>query len=224
MAADDLRTDDRLTTPDEGVPSLPSFATHYFPGDRLPFLNLSDLDLDEADRVMADMDRLRAAGRQFRPFGRRYLELRRLTEQRLRELFIAAGGQPERAAPHSFVLGASRWWQGLVPGARRARIELADLPPAVTSVTYPDSFVAMEIGPAFGIEQTARPYHGQVFTLDQLPDLVARHGIPDPPWRPEHRDWRTWPEETFIEIQVWADGPLAKATIEPAGIEPAGHV
>jgi hypothetical protein len=86
---------------------LPGFVTHYYLAGRRPFLSLSELGDVDLAAVLADLGALRRAGKQHRPFGPRYMDLRRRTEARLRELFAAAGGQPERPAPHYFVLGDS---------------------------------------------------------------------------------------------------------------------
>lgn len=75
-------------------------------------------------------------------------------------------------------------------------------------MTYPDSFVAMEMGPTVGLTYERRPYHGRVFVLSEVPALVEQYGIPDPPWTDEHLDWTTWPEETFVEVQLWSDEPI----------------
>jgi hypothetical protein len=75
---------------------LPEFVTHYYLAGRRPFLSLSDLGETELAAVLADLGALRRSRKQHRPFGPRYMSLRRLTEARLRELFIAAGGHPER--------------------------------------------------------------------------------------------------------------------------------
>src|SRR6478735_2807956 len=107
--------------------AIPSFATHYYLAGRAPFLNLSDLSDDAVDAVMSELETLRDDGLR-RVFGRRYMELRRLTEARLRELFVEAGGAPERRAPHYFVLGSSDWYRALFPDTREVRVELAQLP------------------------------------------------------------------------------------------------
>jgi hypothetical protein len=60
------------------------FATHYYLPDRRRFLNLSVLDDEAAAVVDREMTLLRAAGRQCRPFGCRYMEWRKLTEVRAR--------------------------------------------------------------------------------------------------------------------------------------------
>lgn len=50
-------------------------------------MNLSDLDEDAPGRVMSEREQRRDFGLK-RVFGRRYMELRRLTETGLRELFV----------------------------------------------------------------------------------------------------------------------------------------
>jgi hypothetical protein len=100
---------------------LPAEVTHYYLAGRRPFMSLSDLDEIGRSAVLAEMADLRRAGTQHRPFGARYMELRELTEGRLRELFEAAGGKPERKNPHYFVLGTSEWYERLAESMSAAR-------------------------------------------------------------------------------------------------------
>jgi hypothetical protein len=97
-------------------------------------------------------------------------------------------------------------------------LPLAMLPSDVTSVTYPDSFTAMGLGPDYGLPYDHRPYHGRVFRLEELPDLVATYGLPtdeaDAPGSSEgvgvdgYDGYQHRPFEKYIEVQLWADGPL----------------
>src|SRR5262245_43808423 len=125
---------------------------------RRPFQNLSDLDEDRLAAVIDDLTRERHKTHQ-RLFGRRYMELRRVTEARLRDLFVQAGGRPARSAPHYFVLGSSAWFRGLYREPEEVVIPLSCLPPHVTSITYPDSFASMALGPRFGLPHYPQPYH-----------------------------------------------------------------
>jgi hypothetical protein len=109
---------DRLQVGDT-CPVAPDFVSRYYLADRRPLLNLSELDDASIAAIDREMAALRAAGRQFRPFGPRYMQWRRLTERRMRELFVDRGGRPERTAPHYFVLGGSRWFEGLAIGMRQ---------------------------------------------------------------------------------------------------------
>ena len=75
-----------------GEEIVPDFATHFYRASRAPFLNLSDLPDDPVTAVMAELIRERREGGQQRPFGRKYMEMRRAAGDRLREQFTALGG------------------------------------------------------------------------------------------------------------------------------------
>jgi hypothetical protein len=186
---------------------VPDYVTHYAIPGRAPFLNLSDLPENAVDSVLADLARERADGASSRIFGRSYMELRRLTEEKLSRLFVAGGGRPERSAPHYFVLGASRWYRGLAPDMDEVVLTLAELPDDQTTFTYPDSFTAMGLGAAFGLHLEPRPYHGRVFRLHELAGVVERYGLPvDEPGHYEGYQFRSF--EQYIEIQLWSDAPI----------------
>lgn len=192
---------------------LPDFATHYYRASRAPFLNLSDLPDERAAAVMAGLTRERRAGVQQRPFGRTYLEMRRVAEGRLRQRFTALGGCPERRAPHYFVLGESPWFRGLAADMEEIRIPLSDLPDAQVTVTWGDSFGAMEVSRDFGLTSVPKPYYGRLYRLADIAGLAARYGIPKPsPGGYEGLATGDTPdsEEAFIEIQLWSDTPVRR--------------
>jgi hypothetical protein len=142
---------------------LPDHVTHYYVPGRPPFLNLSEFTDSEWDTTRRVLEDERTAESSSRVFGRRYLELRRATEARLRYLFVAAGGEPERDIPHYFVLGSSEWFRGLAPDMQRVVIPLAALPDGSTSMTIPDSVTAMGLGGEYGIPVEPKAHHGRVF-------------------------------------------------------------
>jgi hypothetical protein len=187
---------------------IPTFVTHYHFADKPPFLNLSDLDEAELAPVMQDLERRRASSGLKRVFGARYMQLRRLTEGRLYELFLQAGGMPERKAPHYLVLGSSEWYRGLAADTCEVVLPLADLPTEVTSFTYPDSFTAMAFGPQFGLPLQPRPYHERVFRLAQLKDVIAKYGLPADGTEDRYEGYAHRAFEKYIEVQVWSDKPI----------------
>jgi len=81
-------------------------------------------------------------------------------------------------APHYFILGSSEWYRGLSNDMEEIRLPLSSLPATVTSFTYPDSFTAMGFGADFGIPYEPRDYHGKVFLLDELDEVIGKHGLP----------------------------------------------
>jgi hypothetical protein len=81
--------------------------------------------------------------------------------------------------------------------------------PETLSFTYGDSFPAMRV-------QDGRPYRGQVYTLAELPALIAAFGLPQE-WK---RDGQDGPER-YIEAQLWDDTPpLISLAVVSASDEP----
>jgi hypothetical protein len=191
-----------------GGEGVPDFAAHYYRTSRAPFLNLSDLPDEQANAVMTELIRERREGLQQRPFGRTYMEMRRVAEDRLRRQFIALGGRPERRAPHYFVLGESPWFRGLAADMEEIRIPVSELPGAQTTVTWGDSFAAMEATRDFGLAFVPRPYYGRLYRLDDIVDLAARYGIPKPDPGSYEGLAAADTSDTFIEIQLWSDEPV----------------
>lgn len=191
-------------------PAVPDFATHYYRASRAPFLNLSDLPEEQALTVMADLTRERREGLQHRPFGRIYLDMRREAEDRLRRHFTRLGGRPERRVPHYFVLGESPWFSGLASDMREIRVPLAALPAEQTTVTWSDSFAAMEVTRDFGLTFTPRPYYGRLYRLADIPALAARHGLPEAGSQSYQGLVTADVPDTFVEIQLWSDAPVRR--------------
>lgn len=163
---------------------------------------------------MSDLEERRSNQGLKRVFGPRYMELRRLTEERLHRLFLEVGGNPLRHSPRYFVLGSSEWYRGLAPDTREVVIPLRELPSEVTSFTYPDSFTAMEFGPQFNLPHEARPYHGKVFRIEELEDVLARYGLPNDA-DDTYTGYEKRPFEKYIEVQVWADEPVKAWLLSP---------
>jgi hypothetical protein len=188
---------------------IPDFVTHYHLPGTPPFLNLSTLPEPELNLVLRLLEAGRTQGDHRRVFGTRYMDVRRRTESKMRRLFEAGGGLPQRSAPHYFVLGESPWYRGLAAGMQAVTMALGDLPSATTSFTYPDSFTAMSTLAEFGVSYEPRPYHGRVYRLDELADVVDRYGLPVDTTPTIYEGYETRPFEKYIEVQLWSDGPIA---------------
>lgn len=158
--------------------AVPGFVTHYHLPDRRPFLNLSDSTEQELAAALADLEQPAQQALSSRRFGPKYMALRRATEQRARDLFIAAGGDPQRASPHYFVLGSSDWFAGLYRDAAEVRDPLTALPAQSTSLTYADSITALGVGIAMGLPAPDPDLADRIYRLDELEQLVGRLGLP----------------------------------------------
>ncbi|MEO1660128.1 MAG: hypothetical protein AAFR51_04010 [Pseudomonadota bacterium] len=192
--------------------NLPDFITHYHSQTDRPFQNLSDLEPTELSEVIERLKQRRADNPGYkRIFGQRYMDLRRRTETKLRDLFEARGGEPERQSPHYFVLGECAWFSGLYPDPDTVTLDWRSLPQRAVSFTYPDSFVSMRLGPDYGLPpDPLEPYHERVYLMDELADVVARHGLPNGDEDATYEGYHNRKFEKYIEVQVWTDEPVAK--------------
>ena len=178
------------------LPIIPDFLSHYYEVTDGPFRNLSDLPLAEAEELLQKI-RL-DGGRRFasqRPAD--YLAVRRELEERVRQLFIAKGGRPQRKRPHYLILGTCPWLLSWYPQGCELRIPMAAFRPEILSFTYGDTFPAMRY-------QDSKAYRRQVYTLAELPALIETYGLPQD-W---NADGKHGPDR-YIEAQVWADEQLA---------------
>jgi len=172
----------------------PDFLCHYYDASIGPFLNLSDLSLEYAERSLARIRRACAGFASKRSLD--YLRISRELEDRVRRLFVEKGGEPCRGRPHYMILGSCPWVKGWYRDGRELTIPLVRFHPEIVSFTYGDTFPAMRF-------RDGRPYRGQVYVLDELPDLIQSRGLPQK-W---NRDGSRGPER-HIEAQVWDDEPI----------------
>ena len=81
---------------------------------------------------------------------------------------------------------------------------LMALSPGVLTFTYPDSMASLPIATRPDHIAERKEYHGQVFTLDEIVDVVARFGMPGDRWKTDP----LMRYDKFIEVQVWDDRPI----------------
>ncbi len=169
---------------------------HYYDESTGPFRNLSDVEQEEAGRILQN---LRTQDKWFA--GKRsmdYLEIRNQLEKRARDLFILKGGRPTRTCPHYMTLGECPWLLDWYPKGRELRIPLTKFDPTSVSFTYGDLFPTMRY-------QDGKPYRAQVYMLDEIYGLIQQYGMPQE-W---NRDGLKGPER-YIEVQIWDDESLMK--------------
>ncbi len=173
---------------------VPPVLSHYYEKASGPFRNLSDLPHEQAEQVMTT---IRASGTIFA--SKRspdYLVIRDELEARIRRLFIAKGGQPQRSRPHSMILGTSAWLKSWYQDGQELCIPLAEFSPTSVSFTYGDLFPAMRY-------QDGKPYRRQVYLMTELESLIQQFGLP----QTVNPDGHFGPDR-YIEAQIWDDTPL----------------
>lgn len=177
---------------------------HYYELARGPFRNLSALQHEEAETILQG---LRQEGQTFA--ARRsleYLAIRRGLEERMRSLFIAKGGHPQRLFPHYMIVERCEWVCSWYKEPGVVAIPLQTFDPLAVSFTYGDSFPALRF-------QDGKPYRGQVYTVQEIAGLIERFGLP--------QDWNgdgAHGPERYIEAQIWDDAAL-QAFLLPANSE-----
>ncbi len=138
----------------------------------------------------------------------------------MRGLFIGSGGRPTRLAPHYFILGESRWFEGLAEDMRQVVVPVDELPDEATSFTYPDSFTAMALGPDFGLPHEPKPYHERVFRLSELSEVIDRYGLPSEAGA-GYQGYALRPFELYVEIQLWTDEPIRRFLHDSSDVPPS---
>lgn len=188
------------------------YLTYYYDKRAPLFRSLSALSSCEAIRLMEDLYARFEGSVLFERFSDPvgYLELRRQTEQWVREQFIRKGGAPQEAYPIAMVLGASRWIERHAPGPAETqgemRIPLAIFAEGDVSFTYPDSMISFVFDRDRPAEFYQPEYHGQVFTRSEILGIIAQRGLPEDGWGANLPDDLA----PYIEAQVWNHSTLAQ--------------
>lgn len=167
---------------------------HYYDESTGPFRNLSDMEPCEAEQILAD---LKQSGKWFA--GQRsedYMVIRRELEAKARQMFMDKGGKPVRRTPHYMTVGPCPWLLSWYPNGKELALPLSVFDLCTVSFTYGDLFPTMRY-------QDDKPYRKQVFTCDEVEELIQLYGLPQE-W---NVDGRLGPER-YIEAQIWDDQPL----------------
>lgn len=172
------------------------FLYHYYEASIGAFISLSDLTLDEAEKIL---DHIRDEGLVFASRrSKEYMRVRRQLEEKARNMFIEKGGRPRRLVPHYMTLGECLWFKDWYKETREIRLPLKNFDPEIVSFTYGDLFPTMRY-------QDGKPYRNNIYCLNEIFDLISTYGYPQE-W---NKDGKLGPER-YIEAQVWDDEPVAK--------------
>ena len=179
---------------------LPGVVTHNYHPERGPFRNICELPRSEADRVLREI--AASGARTIKP---NYLERRLATEEWLQFEKQRKLGPTRLPRPIYFFLGdftdgqdASRPLSIIMP--------LAEFAPETVTFTYPDSMASVAIARHEGHADHRKDYHGRVFTLHEIKDVIARHGMPADRWKTDP----SMQYDRFVEMQVWDARPIRR--------------
>jgi hypothetical protein len=180
------------------------YLVHFFKKGGKPFRSLSTLPDCDAASIMRD---LYVEGSVFwerfkDPLG--YISTRRRVEQSLFDGFVAKGGRPKERYPIYMVLGRPKWTAQVadpvtVATTAEVQVPLGILRECDVSFTYPDSMVSAMMAAEKNPQYYEPEYHGKVFTLKEIEQLIDVKGLPGEGWEtrmPAHL-------AHYIEAQVW---------------------
>lgn len=175
------------------------FLYHYYDKSIGPFMNLSDIPIDEAKKVLNEFKKnkpnVQCAGRYVD-----YMETRLYYEELVRNLFIQKGGIVTRNAPHYMVVEHSPWLSTWYENSAYIKIPIEDFDLKTISSTYGDSH------PTFSPKvNDSKEYRKKIYMYDEILRIIKKYGLPQN-W---NNDGKFGPER-YIEVQIWSDNPINK--------------
>jgi hypothetical protein len=184
---------------------LPEIITHHDDPRRGLCQNLCNGPGADAEGILAEQRAsLRASGQPGR-LKENYLERRTRVEAWLLAGRTRQLGKPAREHPIDFVLGHMA--DGRDPiRPRSLQVPLAAFARDMVTFTYPDSMTSFEIAAQAPDGAQRRDDHGQIFTLDEIREVVAAHGLPDA----RGPIGASGTPDRFIEVQVWDERPIRR--------------
>ena len=167
---------------------------HYYNKDSKPFLNLSDLELAEANELMEKFRRERPDSYcAKRPTE--YMANRLYYENILREEFQKKGGKMQRKVPHYMVVEPCKWLRSWYENSAYIKIPIQEFDLQTLSFTYGDSH------PTFSDRvNDGKEYRKKLYMYDEILEIIDKYGLP--------QDWNEdgqFGPERYIEVHVWSD-------------------
>lgn len=175
------------------------FLYHYYDKKVGPFRSLSDLPVDEAERVL---DRIRndKPDTQCAKRQKSYIQDRLCYEKILREEFLKKGGKIERKTPYYMVVEHSPWLSSWYEDMSFIKIPIEEFDVNTLSFTYGDSH------PTFSPKvNDGKEYRKQLYTYEEILDIIKRYGLP--------QDWNDdgkFGPERYVEVHIWCDETIKK--------------
>lgn len=177
---------------------------HYFDKALGPFLNLSDIPMNEAQAILNQIKtskpNVQSAKRHME-----YMEDRHYYEDILRTEFTKKGGIIMRKAPHYMVVEHSPWLSTWFENSSYIKIPIEEFDLKTVSFTYGDSH------PTFSPRNTqsdGKEYRKKLYTYEGILQIIEKYGLP--------QDWNDdgkYGPERYIEAHIWCDDTINRYRI-----------
>lgn len=172
---------------------------HYYEKTSQPFLNLSDLSMEEANQILENI-RITKPNVQCAKRQHDYMNARIYYENILREEFLKKGGKIARTVPHYMTVEHSPWLSSWYENSAFIKIPIEEFDISTLSFTYGDSH------PTFSPRvNDGKEYRKKLYTYDEILKIIDKYGLPQE-W---NNDGKYGPER-YIEVHVWSDETINK--------------
>jgi len=174
---------------------------HYYDSGIGPFVNLSELPMDEANEVLRQIRTERPKNQSAQRDGD-YMFRRYMYEDILKKVFIKRGGVIKRSPPHYMVVGHSPWLATWFENCSCIKIPIEKFDLSTVSFTYGDSHPTFSPWPR---DDDWKEYRRKLYTYDEIVKVIKRHGLP--------QDWNNdgkYGPERYVEAHIWNDEPIGK--------------
>lgn len=169
---------------------------HYYDKELGPYKNLSDLAIDEANKILNNIKELKPNS-QSAQRDSEYIFRRRMYEDIIRKEFLKKGGIVDRTVPHYMVIEHSPWLSTWFNNSAYIKIAIQEFDLKKISFTYGDSHPTYSPWPR---DDDWKEYRRQLYSYEEILLLIKKYGLPQE-W---NGDGRHGPER-YIEAQIWSD-------------------
>ena len=170
------------------------FLYHYYDKNIGPFKNISDLSLDEANRVLQEIA-ITKPNVQCAKRNSDYMKARVFYENILRNEFKKKCGLIYRQVPHYMVVEHSPWLSTWYENSSYIKIPIEMFDIRTISFTYGDSH------PTFSDRiNDGKEYRKKLYMYDEILEIIEKYGLP--------QDWNddgSYGPERYIEAHIWSD-------------------
>jgi len=172
---------------------------HYFDKTIGPFVNLSDIPMDEANSILNSI-KVTKPNSQSAQRDVKYVEHRRNCENIIRSEFAKKEGVINRTSPHYMVIEHSPWLSTWFENSTFIKIPVEEFEIKTISFTYGDSM------PTFSSTiHDGKEYRKKLYTYDEILKIIEKYGLP--------QDWNDdgkYGPERYIEAHIWCDETIEK--------------
>lgn len=179
------------------------FLYHYFDKTTGSFKNLSDLPVEEANKVLEKIA-ITKPNVQCAKRNADYMQTRIYYESILRNEFQKKGGFIYRQVPHYMIVEHSPWLSTWYENSSFIKIPIEAFDVRTISFTYGDSH------PTFSDKvKDKKEYSKKLYTYDEILKIIDKYGLP--------QDWNNdgkYGPERYIEAHIWSDDVIREYLVK----------